>query len=172
MAPTPLQEMIDKAYQLAYEYEQKHGCCSQCVLAAIQDVLGNIDDAIFMAAHGFAGGGGLSTRGTCGALAGGMLALGAKHGRDRPNFAKGRFIQSYKLAKQLHDQFVAEFGSPVCGDVQKKMMGRSFNMWDAEDFKAFEEAGGHRDKCPHVVGTVAKWTTEMLVKAEEAQNAK
>jgi C_GCAxxG_C_C family probable redox protein len=162
-------EIIDRAYSLGYENEQKYGCCPQCVLAAIQDVLGVVDDATFKASHGLAAGGGLSTGGTCGALAGGMLALSAVCGRDRAHFRNGRFMQSYKLGKRLHDRFVAEFGSPICAEVQTRLLGRSFNMWDAMDFKAFEEAGGHRDKCPRVAGTVASWTAEMLIEvAEEA----
>ncbi len=161
------QSISEKAYSLAYENEKKHGCCPQCVLAAIQDVLGTIDDSVFMASHTLAAGGGLSTGGACGALAGGMLALGAKYGRGRTHFDKGHFIQSYKLGKQLHDKFVNEFGSPICGEVQEKLLGRSYDMWNIEDFKAFEEAGGHIDKCPKVVGSVAKWTTEILVSVDK-----
>ena len=161
------QELIDRAYSLAYENEQKYGCCPQCVLAAIQDVLGVVDDATFKASHGLAAGGGLSTGGTCGALAGGMLALSAKYGRDRAHFGNGRFIQSYELGKRLHDRFVAEFGSPICADVQTSTIGRSFNMWDAKDYRAFEAAGGHRDKCTRVAGTVAGWTAEMLIELAE-----
>lgn len=167
--PKVNREIIDRAYSLGYENEQKYGCCPQCVLAAIQDVLGVVDDATFKASHGLAAGGGLSTGGTCGALAGGMLALSAVCGRDRAHFGNGRFMQSYKLGKRLHDRFVAEFGSPICAEVQTTLLGRSFDMWDAMDFKAFEEAGGHRDKCPRVAGTVASWTAEMLI--EVAQEA-
>jgi C_GCAxxG_C_C family probable redox protein len=168
--PQAVQEITRRAYSLAYENEQKYGGCPQCVLAAIQDVLGIVDDATFKASHGLAAGGGLSTGGTCGALAGGMLALSAKCGRDRAHFGNGRFMQSYELGKRLHDRFVAKFGSPICAEVQTKLMGRPFNMWDAKDFKAFEEAGGHRDKCTDVAGTVAGWTAEMLIElAEEAQ---
>ncbi len=165
--PQAAQKIIVRAYSLGYENEQKYGCCPQCVLAAIQDVLGIVDDATFKASHGLAGGGGLSTGGTCGALAGGMLALSAKHGRDRAHFGNGRFMQSYKLGKQLHDRFVAEFGSPICADVQTRLLGRPFNLLDAKDFKAFENAGGHRDKCPKVAGTVARWTAEMLIAADK-----
>ena len=165
--PQTAKEISDKAYTLAYEYEQKYGCCPQCVLAAIKDVLGVGDDATFKASHCLAGGGGLSTKGTCGALAGGMLALSSKYGRDRENFAKGRFLKSHQLGKQLYDKFVAEFGDPVCGEVQRKVLGRPFNMWDPKDYKAFEEAGGHKDKCPHVAGMVARWTAELLIESEK-----
>jgi C_GCAxxG_C_C family probable redox protein len=164
--PQSVQEIMDRAYALAYENEQKYGCCPQCVLAAIQDVLGVVDDATFKASHGLAGGGGLSTGGTCGALSGGMLALGSRYGRERAQFANRRFRHSFRLAKQLYDRFVAEFGSPLCAGVQTGLFGRSFDMWDARDYEAFEEAGGHRDKCPHVAGKVASWTAEMLLEAE------
>jgi hypothetical protein len=146
------QEIIDKACCLAYGNEQKFGCWSQCVLAAIQDVLGTVDDATFKDSH---------------ALSGGMLALSAKYGRERANFGTGRFMQSYRLGKRLYDQFVAEFGSPICAEVQTGLFGRSFDMWDAKDFHGFEEAGGHRDKCPSVAGRVAAWTAEMLIEAQE-----
>ncbi len=149
------QETINRAYALAYEYEQKYGCCPQCVLAAIQDVLGIVDDVTFKAAHALAGGGGLSGGGTCGALSGGMLALGARYGRDHADFAGRRYRQSFLLAKRLYDRFVAEFGSPICAQVQTSIFGRSFDLWDAEDHAAFKEAGGHRDKCPSVAGKVA-----------------
>lgn len=161
--PAKKQEIIKKAYALAYENERKYGSCPQCVLAAIQEVLGIVDNATFKASHALAGGGGLSTRGTCGALAGGILALSSRHGRSRDNFDKGRFLKSYKLGKQLHDRFVTEFGSPICADVQTKLFGRSYDMWSDEDFEAFEEAGAHQDKCPRVAGRVAAWATEMLL---------
>jgi hypothetical protein len=73
------------------------------------------------------------------------------------------FPKPYKLAKDLYDKFVAEFGSCVCRDVQNRIFGRSFNLWDAQEFKEFEEMGAHRDKCPDVVGKVAKWAAEILL---------
>ena len=96
-----------------------------------------------------------------------MLALSAKYGRDRAHFGKGRFLQSYELSKQLYDRFIAEFESPICANVQKKLLGRPFNLWDAGDYKAFDEAGGHRDKCPEVAGKVASWTTGILIRLSE-----
>lgn len=161
------QVLLDKAYALAYENEQKYGCCPQCVLGAIQDVLGVVDDATFKASQALAGGGALMTGGTCGALAGGMLALSAKFGRDRANFANGSFTKSYKISKRLYERFVAEFGSPICAQVQTGLFGRSFDLWDRKDYNAFEEAGAHQDKCPHVVGRVAAWTVEILCEMEE-----
>jgi len=165
--PNIAQELADKAYRLAYEYEQKYGSCPQCVLAAVQDVLGIGDDATFKASYALAGGGCLSSHGTCGALAGGMLAISAKYGRERENFGAGTYSTAFKVAKELQDKFVTEFGSPICAGVQTGLFGRSYNLWDRKDYQAFEEAGGHRDKCPVVAGKVALWTVQVILNAEE-----
>ncbi|MGQ9676164.1 MAG: C-GCAxxG-C-C family (seleno)protein [Chloroflexota bacterium] len=154
-------QAAERAYALGFEYEQKYENCAQCLLAAVHELVGGVDEALFKASHNLAGGGGLTTKGTCGALSGGMLAFGSRYGRERENFTKRTGIRRYAKSKELLEKFVGEFGSPICGDVQTRLMGRSFDLW-SEDYKAFEEAGGHRDKCPHVVGTVAKWVVEMF----------
>jgi C_GCAxxG_C_C family probable redox protein len=159
-------ERADRAYALAYEYEQKHGCCPQCVIAALQNVFGVVDDQTFKALQVFGGGGGLSTLGTCGTLVGAMAAVSAECGREKADFAKGRKLEAYTYGKEILDEFVAEFGAVLCRDVQTKMMGRSFDMWDAEDFKAFEAAGGHQDKCPAVVGTATRIAAKKLIEIE------
>ena len=165
------QDLVEDAYSLAFENEHKYGCCSQSALAAIQDILGIIDPATFKASHSLAGGGALMTTGTCGALSGGLIAISSVYGRDWENFSTGLNVQyykqSYKLGKQLYNLFVAEYGSIICADVQARLMGRSFNMWDRTDYMAFEEAGGHRDKCPSVTGKVAAWTVGILMDEEE-----
>lgn len=132
------------------------------MLAAVQDVFGISSDDVFKAGHALAGGSGLTGNGTCGALSGGILALGCMYGRERENFAQN-IMKPYKLAKELHDKFVEEYGSCICRDVQKKIFGRSFNLWDPSEYKEFEKMGGHKDKCPEVVGKVARWVAEMLL---------
>jgi len=161
------QRILDEVYRLAYEYEGTHGCCPQCVLAAIHDVLGIGGDDLFKAAHGLAGGGGLTGQGTCGALVGATLAVGARHGRERADFANGPHVPSYALAKRVYDSFVEEFGSPICADVQHSTMGRSYDMWDQTDFNAFLADGGHADKCTNVAGTAARIAAELLLDGEQ-----
>jgi C_GCAxxG_C_C family probable redox protein len=135
------------------------------VIAALQETIGGIDDEVFKAAHALAGGAAKTGRGTCGALAGGMMAISAKYGREREDFATVRSTEAANLAKVLYDRFVDEFGSPICADVQEAILGRAFNLWDPDDRQAFEEAGGHLDKCPDVVGRAAMWTAEILLDA-------
>lgn len=160
--------LVDKAHSLAYQYEQTHGNCPQCVMAAIQETIGGVDDGAFKAGHALAGGGALTTTGTCGALVGALMAISSHYGRDRANFGKGRYLKNQQLAKKVVDRFIAEYGSPTCAGVQARIMGRSFNMWDAEDYKAFEAAGGHADKCTSVAANAAGWAAEAILEGKSA----
>lgn len=165
------QEKINKAYALAFEFERDHGCCSQGVIAAVQQVLGIVDDATFKAVHSLSGGGALMTGGTCGALAGGMMAISSLYGRAREDFANWQnaqlYKQSFKLSRQLYQRFVTEYGGPICADVHTRLYGRTYDLWDREDYAAFEKAGAHIDKCTGVTGSVAAWTVELLLEAAE-----
>jgi C_GCAxxG_C_C family probable redox protein len=156
-------ETLVQAYDAAFAYERDYGCCSQCVLAAVQDVLKVGGDDLIKASHTLAGGGAVTVSGTCGALAGALLAVGSRYGRERANFASGPHAESFRQGKRVIDAFVDEFGSPLCAEVQAKLMGRSFNLLDPTDFAAFEAAGGHTDKCTHVAGTAARIAAEVLL---------
>jgi len=156
-------EILEQIFARAFEYEQKYGSCSQCVLGAVQDVFGIVHDEVFKAGHALAGGVGLATDGTCGALAGGVMALCCKYGRTHEDFAKGRYLRAHQLAKRLHDRFVQEYGSCICREVHNKIFGRSFNLWDPKEYEDFERAGAHTDKCPTVAGNVAMWVAEILL---------
>ena len=164
------EQTLERVYALGYEFEGKYGNCPQCTLAAIQEVLGGIDDEVFKAATALAAGGALTTQGTCGALSGGMMAISARFGRDRASFSTTSSRKASVVAKRLYDRFIAAFGSPICATVQVAKFGRSYDMWDKDDYRAFEAAGGHVDKCTDVVGQTAKWTAEILLEAAEDEN--
>jgi len=156
-------QIMDKAYKLGFEYEKTRYVCAQCVVAALEKIIGIEDDGIFQAAYPLAGGLGSTTEGTCGALSGGAIVLGYLYGRTRDQFDKGiSNREATHLAKKLYEKFIEEFGSCRCRDVQIKLFGRSFNLWDDEDRKAFEEAGGHTEKCPMVVGKTCAWTASII----------
>jgi C_GCAxxG_C_C family probable redox protein len=153
-----------KAYDLGFQYEKVYKGCSQCVLAAVQDLFGEKNDDVFRAASGLAGGAGLCGDSGCGAYSGGILALSQLHGRTRENFLDPERTRrkSFDLAKRLHDRFIAEYGSVICRDIQQKILGRGYYLRDPEEFEKFEKAGAHAEKCPSVVGNAAGWVTEIL----------
>jgi hypothetical protein len=84
------QDICQQAYNLAFQYESKLGSCPQCVLAALKETLNVGNESIFQAAQGLAGGTALSSQGTCGALAGGMIAICSLIGITYQEFTQGQ----------------------------------------------------------------------------------
>jgi C_GCAxxG_C_C family probable redox protein len=160
MTPEGKQDLAQEAYDKALKYELDYGCCPQCVLSAVQETVGIIEDSVIKASHGLSGGGALSGMGACGALTGGLVALSAKRGRDRDKLDKGRFINNFKKGQELVDRFRAEFGGVTCQELQQQFTGRTYDMWQAEEYKAFSDARG--EKCALATATVTKWVVEML----------
>ncbi|MFA5082850.1 MAG: C-GCAxxG-C-C family protein [Hydrogenophilaceae bacterium] len=160
MSTDDKQALAQQAYDKALQYELDYGCCPQCVLAAVQETVGVIDDSVIKASHGLSGGGGLSGKGACGALTGGLVALSAKRGRDRDKLDKGRFINNFKKGEELVERFKTEFGGVTCEELQQQFTGRTYDMWQAEQYQAFNDARGH--KCAVATATVTRWVVEMM----------
>lgn len=160
MTPDDRQALAQQAYDKALQYELDYGCCPQCVLAAVQETVGVIDDSVIKASHGLSGGGALSGKGACGALAGGLVALSAKRGRDRDKLDRGRFINNFKKGDELVERFRAEFGGVTCEELQQRFTGRTYDMWQPDQYQAFSTARGQQ--CALATATVTKWVVEML----------
>jgi len=158
------EEILEKVYRLAFRYEAERGSCPQCVLASLYETLGVSDPKTIQASDAMAGGTSLTTEGTCGALVGGLLAIGSVVGRTYEDFTAGnRKRRVFQYSKKLYDKFANEYGSIKCKDIHLKLFGRTFNLLDPKDYAEFEKAGGHVDKCPVVSGKTAKWTAEILI---------
>lgn len=155
----------NRAYDMAFEYERTFGGCTQAVLMAVRETIGGIPDDVIRAGYTFAGGSALSGRGTCGALAGGLMVIGLLYGRPVDGLGREReFRDGYRLSIKLYERFIEEYGSITCSDIQERIMGRSFDLRTREGNIEFEEAGGHEDKCTSVAGKAARWTVEILLR--------
>ena len=152
--------LAQQAYDKAAQYELKYGCCPQCVLATVQETLGLIDDQTIKASHGLSGGGGLLGEGICGALSGALLALGAKYGRDRDKLDAGRYMNNFKKAREFTERFRKEFGGVTCRELQIKFTGKTYDMWQPDQYQAFDKERGNQ--CAHATGTVTRWLVEAL----------
>lgn len=156
--------LIQKCYDLSFKYDAERGCCSQCVLSALMETLDIGDPAIVQAADGMAGGTALTTNGTCGALTGGLMALGTVVGRPYEDFCKGeRKRRVFIFTKKLYDKFEKEYGSTICKEIHQNIFGRTFDLTDKDDYVVFDGMGAHTDKCTGISGNVAKWTAEIIL---------
>lgn len=134
------EEIIQKAYDLGYLYEDEHGGCARCMVAALQDAIDFIptDEGLFRAASCLDGGATPTNKANCGSFTGAGMVIGWVCGTDR----FGDNSLSHDLIHKVHECFEDEYGSVICKEIREKSDG----------------------KCPEVVGKSAKWTTEILLK--------
>lgn len=161
---------VKKAFEYAKSYEMKCTGCAQTAMAGIFDALGIWNDDVFRCASGLADGIGLTGDGSCGALVGASLIIGHLFGREKRDFQDIlKPMKSYLLVKELHDRFVEKYGSCRCYDIQEKLMGRTYDLYDTNDLKdAFKS--GMIDVCSTLVGNCASLAVEVILAGMEKQD--
>jgi C_GCAxxG_C_C family probable redox protein len=167
-----LPQLLDKAFELGVAYEKYSGSCSQCTVAALQEILGFEDVIVKVSTSSCGGQAGLSCS-ACGGMIGGTIVLDYYLGRPAHMVSATESVpdglneleRAMEVARNLSDKFIRQYGSILCPQVQTSLFGRSFNLRDPEDWKAFQDAGAHEDpsKCMSVVGNAVRWTLEILI---------
>ena len=149
----------------------KYSGCSQSVLLALQDAfqIGNLES--FKAATVLSGG--VARRGeTCGALLGGLMALGLVAGREDITDTQAYrdamtpanvIIEAFQRRLQQEFGFAKPLDSTLCWAIQEKIYGRHFDLRDKTEYQAFLDVGGHDDDgCPKVCAIAAMVAAETL----------
>jgi C_GCAxxG_C_C family probable redox protein len=155
----------------ALEYDKYSGC-SQSVLLALQEAFEIGDLESFKAATVLSGG--VARKGeTCGALIGGLLALGLVVGREDMTDTqtyRDAMVPSDEIIREFQKRLQETFGfdepleSTICRDIQQRIYGEGFDLTDPVSYKAFLDAGGHGDEgCPLVCAVAAEVTAEKLI---------
>lgn len=157
--------IAEVASELAAAYERHYHTCGQCTLAGILDALGVRSDDAFRSSSCFGAGVGKLGDGSCGGYLGAAMAVALLFGRSRDRFDDDP--QSMELvnraAVRLHERFLSAFGSITCAEIQSRLFGRTFDLWNTEQRAEFERAGGHSERCPAVVASAARWGTELIL---------
>ncbi len=163
------EKILQEVYDKAREGELTGGNCAQCSLAAILQVMGVEDENVIRAATGLADGVGLSGDGHCGALSGGTIAIGYFFGRKKEELHRiGKQLKALLLAKKLHAEFLQEFSTCRCHDIQIKQFGRFFDLYNMEDLKA-AQAAGMPEKCATLVGKTARLALKIILDEQEQE---
>ena len=119
------------------------------MLAVGEQMLGSLDDRTIMMTTGFSGGLGGTHDELCGALAGGVMLIGALHGRTRsdqdPSRCRG-------LAARYRERFLARFGTTKC-----------IELWD----RGYGPQG--RESCSILVERAIPLLLQVLATACEAE---
>lgn len=161
---------LKKAYEQGFEFETHYHGCAQCAVGALYEVFPELrNDDIFRAASGLGGGVGLTCKGHCGGLTGGVMVLSQLYGRELSHIAdpERKRAVAFGLGEKMVQRFLDEYGTIICEEIHEKVMGRPFSLLDPEDKQAFEAAGGHTTACPSVVGNGVRWAAELLLEARE-----
>ena len=90
------------------------------MLAVGKHVLGDFDRRMVKIASPFAGGVGGTKEEMCGALSGGLMVIGALHGRSE---AHEDDQKAKLLAVRYRERFVEEFGTTRCGPIYEETHG-------------------------------------------------
>lgn len=128
-------------------YQQGDYFCSEAIVRTIRDEFKlDVPDDIIKMASGFPVGMGGSGC-TCGALVGGIMALGLFFGRSEPGSKK--VDHTMALSKELHNYFIAQHKSTCCRVLTKGM-----------------ELGSpvHMEQCIAFTGELAAKTAEIILR--------
>ena len=99
--------------QTAFDYHKSGFHCAEAVSKAIVETYGQgMGQDIARMATAFGGGVGRTHQDICGALTGGVIALGCLFGRSEPG---ADWTDAYELAAELRRRFVREHGTTNCG---------------------------------------------------------
>lgn len=98
--------------------------CAESVLLAVMEACGGVPAGMPRVATCFGGGVGKTHEELCGALAGGLMALGFRRGRDSRGQDWG---DAARLAARLRQEFITRFGASACKDVLAAL-GEQENM--------------------------------------------
>jgi C_GCAxxG_C_C family probable redox protein len=133
--------------------------CAQSVLLAMFEYWSGKSDLIPKIATGFGGGMG-SCGSVCGALTGGLMALGIRYAANEPPSSGSSLekkTQTYERAQRLYKQFETQHGSVLC----RELLG--YDVSNHEEAEKMRKGRLHDDKC---IAFVAN-TAEMLVQVSE-----
>ena len=158
-------ELIKEAANLAYEYQKKYHGCSQCVIKALDDSLGLGGGPVFKAVTALAGG--IAMKGElCGALIGGIVAIGLAFGRERleESWSSRGYTEAHYYAAELCDKFKEELGSIKCRDLLKARLGRSLDLRKRGELRHLISAGA-LECCPEVVRKGTQLAAEVILRA-------
>lgn len=134
--------------ELAAGYFGSDYHCAEAVAKAVLESLGHDADAAVAHATAFGGGFGNTSCEACGALSGGLLAIGHLHGRCEPG---ADWDLPAELAAELRQAFLDQFGSTHCATLQERF------------------GDNQMDECRRIVAVVAESLATLL--ADESTTA-
>jgi len=178
MAPsnTEKQERLQRVSTKAGDYEALAISCAQGTLVALLEEFDLPCTKEMVGMMSFMPG--MASRDeTCGALVAGLAVLGMVNGRDKlsdPTYGtpegKAAFFTSRERAYRFCEEFKKEVGSTMCGDIRRKLFGRTYNTFIPEEFEQLV-ADGAKTKCRVPAEAAARIAASIILEIQD-ENAK
>ncbi len=152
------EDALKRVEENAYNYlmEGKTQACSQTTLLAVQEELGQVDKLMIKACAPMAGGSRVGS--LCGALLGGLLAIGIKHGVDYEDLADhDKLVESFNYSREFYKKFEEIAGSRYCPEI----IGYDLDI--PEEREKWVETGGPK-KCAEICGKAAREALKLINK--------
>jgi len=129
----------DEAAQHAADLMADGYHCSEAIFIAVgKHELGKVTDEMIRMTTPFAGGIGSQHKDLCGALTGGIMAIGAIDGRSDSRVNDDNCLA---LTSEYRDAFLEKFGSLVCEDLKQGACGEITRQASLLLMNLLEEAG-------------------------------
>ena len=162
-------ELLDKIEKAASKLESEIHGCGRCTLVTLMQSFELADESsaelIAKAILPLSGGAAQA----CGALLGGMMAIGMAFFPGKAADVSMDDIQAaITLVSQYYRKFEKELGNVRCFDIRAIGLGRGFDTADPGEFGKFVKAGG-MEFCSRVVGKAARLAAEYILNIREQQ---
>ena len=166
------QELLEKIEKAAYQSEMELHGCGRCALSTLVKYLELGDEVLLSKAILPLSGGIAGTRNTCGALIGGLMAIGiASFPGQVDSGGIEQVHEAMALGNAYYRRFEKEIGNSRCFDIRQTGLGRLFDNVDSEEYEKFIKAGGY-ELCSGVVGKAARLAAEFILDLREQRGEK
>jgi C_GCAxxG_C_C family probable redox protein len=164
-------EILDRVQQKAISYQFEYRGCAQPVFYALQEEFQLSESTDAFKAASFLGCGIVREMDICGALTGGIMAIGLADGREsfyEPLYPEEQDIdpasglaKSIVKIREFYQKFAGKYGGTTCRALQKNTYDRVYNLADAKECLEFAQI--HGEDCAEVAGQVARWAAEVII---------
>lgn len=164
VSPGASKKILDIIAKSAYNNDRAYEGCARSVLAAL---IGHLHlsscegtKEVIKASSALAAG--VCRMGeTCGALTGGIMAIGLVTGSEKLEEFDA-YKRSMENSYKLYNRFKEKYNTTRCFEIQEKVLGRHYDFKNEEDRVAWYKDGG-LDKCPMVCATAARLAAEIIL---------
>lgn len=156
---------IEKAGLLARENILTYRSCSQAVVGAFRQLLGDtaVPEAVLKAATGLSGGC-CGTGNLCGALSGGILVISLFAGRDAASWGDPvKKEHNAELGRRLTGYFEEYYGSVNCAPLKERIVSDDPPASMPPESLRILEDGTKEANCPEVTRQSAMKVMEILL---------